>query len=162
LGARHHPDRPYQDERVHVHLDDGRNFLRATERQYDLIVFALVDSLVLHSSYSNIRLESFLFTRQSLEDVRRRLKPGATFVMYNYFRQGWIVARLVQGVTEAFGREPVVLTLPYCDTVEPDAKLDGFTMLVAGDAAVDRLRAAFARHGSYWLNRDLVPGPDSP
>ena len=33
LGARHHPDRPYDDPRVTVHLDDGRNFLRAPGRE---------------------------------------------------------------------------------------------------------------------------------
>jgi predicted membrane-bound spermidine synthase len=59
LGRRDHPDSPYSDPRVVSHLDDGRNFLRSTNRQYDLIVYALVDSLVLHSSYSNIRLESY-------------------------------------------------------------------------------------------------------
>src|SRR5260370_14553250 len=53
LGRRDHPDRPYQDPRVTVHLNDGRNFLPSTNRKYDLIVFALVDSLVLHSSVSN-------------------------------------------------------------------------------------------------------------
>ncbi len=36
---------------------------------------ALVDSLVLHSGYSSIRLESFLFTKESFQDVRRVLKP---------------------------------------------------------------------------------------
>src|SRR5205085_283223 len=51
LGERDHPDRPYQDPRVNRHLDDGRNFLRSSEKQYDLVVYALVDSLVLHSSY---------------------------------------------------------------------------------------------------------------
>ena len=71
-----------------VHLDDGRNFLRSTPRQYDLIVYALVDSLVLHSGYSNIRLESYLFTTQAFDDVRKHLKPDGLFVMYNYFRQG--------------------------------------------------------------------------
>ena len=66
LGRRDHPDRPYEDPRVTVHLGDGRNFLRSTTKQYDLIVYALVDSLVLHSSYSNIRLESYLFTTASV------------------------------------------------------------------------------------------------
>src|SRR5437588_12151957 len=52
LGAEYHPDKPYQDPRVNVHLDDGRNFLRsAPSGKYDLILYALVDSLVLHSSY---------------------------------------------------------------------------------------------------------------
>ena len=77
-----------------VHLADGRNFLRTTKKQYDLIVYALVDSLVLHSSYSNIRLESYLFTTEAFADIQKRLRPGGVFVMYNYFRQGWIVSRL--------------------------------------------------------------------
>jgi spermidine synthase len=45
LGRDNHPDRPYQDPRVRVYLTDGRNFLRSTHRKYDLIVFALIDSL---------------------------------------------------------------------------------------------------------------------
>ena len=32
--------------RVTVHIDDGRSFIRRTNRTYDLIVYALVDSLV--------------------------------------------------------------------------------------------------------------------
>jgi hypothetical protein len=62
-----------------------------------------VDSLVLHSGYSNIRLESFLFTQQTYEDVRRHLKPDGNFVIYNYFRQGWLAARLQKGLEEVFG-----------------------------------------------------------
>jgi hypothetical protein len=62
IGIRRNPDRPYQDSRVVRHLDDGRHFVRTTERKYDLVVYALVDSLILHSGYSNLRLESYLFT----------------------------------------------------------------------------------------------------
>ena len=76
LGKRDHPDRPYDDPRVIVHLNDGRNFLKSGNKQYDLIIYALVDSLVLHSGYSNIRLESYLFTKQAMDDVRKRLQAG--------------------------------------------------------------------------------------
>jgi len=155
LGQQNHPDRPYEDERVRVHLDDGRNFLRASDKQYDLIVYALVDSLVLHSSYSNIRLESYLFTRQAFADVRRHLKPDGLFVMYNYFRQGWIVARLHQGLTEAFGTAPLVLTLPYLETVAPEQSFSGFTMFFAGETR--RLGDAFGQHPEYWLRKDVAP-----
>jgi SAM-dependent methyltransferase len=161
LGACDHPDRPYQDPRVSVHLDDGRNFLRSTQHQYDLIVYAVVDSLVLHSSYSNIRLESYLFTREAFADVRRRLKPGGVFAMYNYYRQGWIVARLHQGLTEAFGASPVVLTLPSQKTVDPEAVSDGFTAFFAG-AGSARYAAAFAKAGDYWLSGGQAPGPATP
>ena len=145
IGKRDHPDRPYDDPRVFVHLNDGRNFLKSGNKQYDLIIYALVDSLVLHSGYSNIRLESYLFTKQAMDDVRKRLRPGGVFVMYNYFRQGWIVSRLQNSVRAAFGDDALVLNLPSRDRLDPDDNLGGdFTMLIAGDNRADsrRLRAA--------------------
>ena len=119
IGKRDHPDRPYDDPRVFVHLNDGRNFLKSGNKQYDLIIYALVDSLVLHSGYSNIRLESYLFTKQAMDDVRKRLRPGGVFVMYNYFRQGWIVSRLQNSVRAAFGDDALVLNLPSRDHARP-------------------------------------------
>jgi hypothetical protein len=162
LGKQHHPDRPYDNRRVFVHLDDGRNFLRSTRKKYDLIVYALVDSLVLHSGYSNIRLESYLFTTQAFEDVRERLNPGGVFVMYNYFRQGWMVARLRQSLEETFGpNNTLVLNLPARAKVTPDQVLFGeFTVLFAG--ATDPLHKAFERHEQYWLQAGVAPGTQTP
>ncbi len=162
LGRTYHPDQPYLDERVKTQLDDGRNFLRSTDRKYDLIVYALVDSLVLHSGYSNIRLESFLFTRQAFEDVWRHLKPNGTFVIYNYFRQGWLAARLQNGLDEVFGSgNSLVLTLPYREVIEPEkATFGDFTIFFAGSTG--ELRNAFARQPNYWLRSDEPPGPTSP
>lgn len=161
LGKQYHPDRPYQDDRVTIHLDDGREFLRSSDRQYDLIIYALVDSLILHSSYSNIRLESYLFTREAFDEVRRHLKPGGLFVMYNYFRQGWIVARLQRGLQEAFGTSPLVLTLPYQDRVEPEQGFGGFTLFFSGEG-VGRLKEAFRRKPAYWLSAVEPANPASP
>ena len=150
LGKHDHPDHPYDDPRVSVHLNDGRNFLKQSTRQYDLIVYALVDSLVLHSSHSNIRLESYLFTRQAMDDVRARLKPNGVFVMYNYFRQGWIVSRLQNAVRAAFGADALVLNLPSRTTLGPDENLGGdFTILMAG--ATGAIRQAFDQEPEYWL-----------
>jgi spermidine synthase len=162
LGRIYHPDRPYDDSRVHIHLDDGRNFLRSTDRQYDLIVYALVDSLVLHSGYSNIRLESFLFTNQTFADVRRHLKPDGTFVIYNYFRQGWLAARLEKGLAQTFGSgNPLVLTLPYRRLVESDRSTFGdFTIFFAGSTSA--LRSSFEKQPDYILRADQPPGPESP
>ena len=167
IGSRDHPDRPYDDRRVFVHLNDGRNFLKSGNKQYDLIVYALVDSLVLHSGYSNIRLESYLFTKQAMDDVRKRLRPGGVFVMYNYFRQGWIVSRLQNSVREAFGEDALVLNLPSRDRLNPDDNLGGdFTMLIAG--ANQQIRDAFARQPEYWLrlrgpfDRNTPNGFDEP
>jgi len=158
LGKLYHYDDPYHDPRVTAHVDDGRNFLHSTNQKYDLIIYALVDSLVLHSSYSNIRLESYLFTRQAFQDVRRCLKPGGEFVVYNFFRQGWIVARIFRGLEEVFGSPPLVLTLPPRPVVEPQSA-GGFTVFVAGNTG--RLKSAFERNPEYFLRDDEVASPQS-
>ena len=85
-----------------------------------------------------------------MDDVRKRLRPGGMFVMYNYFRQGWIVSRLQNSVRAAFGSDALVLNLPSRDRLDPDDNLGGdFTMLIAGDNRA--IRDAFARQPEYWL-----------
>jgi|GEM_PF-249633 len=158
LGAEHHPDRPFQDPRVKVTINDGRNFLRdAKPETYDLVVFALIDSLVLQSGYSNLRLESYLFTLESFQDVKRVLKPTGVYAVYNFFRQGWIAARIRDQLRTAFdGVDPVVITCPSFDTVEfNDFKPDASTGFFAGRAeVVEPLRKAFeSQNGKtvkYW------------
>ncbi len=108
LGRDLHPDRPYHDPRVTVVNDDARHFLRTTDRKYDLVVFALIDSLTMQSSFSGVRLESYMFTEESFRAVRDRLKPDGLLVIYNYFREPWLVDRLANTAARAFGAEPRV------------------------------------------------------
>jgi spermidine synthase len=154
IGKSHHPDRPYQDQRVRAHTDDGRHFLRNTTRQYDLVIYALVDSLILHSSYANIRLESYLFTEQAFRDVRRVLSPNGVFVTYNFFRQGWVVERIVALAAKVFGRDPLVIAVPHLSTIGRESLEGGFTVIAVGQ--IDHLNRAFANHGSFWLLRRPV------
>jgi len=155
IGERHHPDRPYADGRVTVHLDDGRSFMRRTGRKYDLAVYALVDSLVLHSGYSSLRLENFLFTREAFEDVKRTLKPDGVFVMYNFYRQGWIVNRLEGMAEEVFGTKPLVISLPHREEIRPDdsqANHISFLLVGADSARLKAIRTMFERYDSFWLH----------
>jgi SAM-dependent methyltransferase len=108
LGREHHPDHPYSDPRVTVINDDARHFLRTTTKHYDLVVFALIDSLTMQSSFSGVRLESYMFTVESFRAVRDHLKPDGLLVVYNYFREPWLVDRLANIAAEAFGEEPHV------------------------------------------------------
>jgi hypothetical protein len=86
--------------------DDARHFLATTEKKYDLIVFALIDSLTVQSSFSSVRLESYMFTEESFRAVRDHLKPRGVMALYNYFREKWLVDRLANTVTKVFGQEP--------------------------------------------------------
>lgn len=148
IGINDNPDGPYRDARVVPHLDDGRHFLRTTDRKFDLVVYALVDSLILHSGYANLRLESYLFTQQAFADVRRVLKPDGVFVMYNYFRQGWIVERIAAMAQTTFGCRPIVVSLPYKQILRTSSPA-GFTMIIAG--CNSHIADAFAQHKNFWL-----------
>ena len=105
-GKQLHPARPYQDPRVTAYVNDGRAFLKTTNKKYDLIIFALPDSLASLSNFANIRLESFLFTRQSFEEAKSRLKDDGVLVLYNYYRTEWLMGKIANMVTEVFGHPP--------------------------------------------------------
>jgi len=107
LGAEHHPDHPYSDPRVRAINDDARHYLATTDRKYDLIVFALIDSLTVQSSFSSVRLESYMFTEESFHAVREHLKPRGVMALYNYFREKWLVDRLANTVSDVFGQPPL-------------------------------------------------------
>ena len=108
IGAQQHPDHPYQDPRVSVYINDGRAFLEQTNNQYDLILFALPDSLTLVSGQSSLRLESYLFTQQALQTAMDHLTPGGVFAMYNFYRESWLVDRLAGTLQLVFGQTPCV------------------------------------------------------
>src|SRR5206468_12957333 len=80
----------------------------------------------------------------------------------NYFRQGWVVARLEKTLKAAFGTDPMVMMLPHQDKVEPDATFGAFTIFLSGaDSALAPLRKAFSEHGDYWLDAENA-APASP
>jgi predicted membrane-bound spermidine synthase len=108
LGTELHPDHPYSDPRVTTVNDDARHFLATTGKKYDLIVFALIDSLTVQSSFSSVRLESYMFTEESFQAVRDHLRPRGVMALYNYFREKWLVDRLANSVAQALGQEPRV------------------------------------------------------
>jgi hypothetical protein len=104
-GISMHPENPYEDARVVAHVDDGRAFLERTSGRYDLIVFALPDSMTLVSGQAGLRLESYLFTEEAFRTVRERLKADGVFSMYNYYRPD-VFERYASTLSAAFGGEP--------------------------------------------------------
>src|SRR6266516_5461216 len=91
LGVRFNPDHPYSDPRVHTVINDGRAFLENTTEKFDLIIFALPDSITLTSSNTSLRLESFLLTQDALKTARSRLTSNGILILYNFYRHDWLV-----------------------------------------------------------------------
>jgi hypothetical protein len=111
LGKELNPDHPYQDPRVHVHVTDGRAFLERSSDRFDMILFALPDSLTLLAGQSSLRLESYLFTTGSMETAKAHLTAGGTFGMYNFYRETWLVDRLAETLDQIYGHPPCLDTI---------------------------------------------------
>ncbi len=103
-----HPLRPYDDDRVDSHLDDGRAFLEGTEKKWDMILLALPDSLTLLQGQSSVRLESYLFTEEAVESYRDHLEDDGVFAMYNFYREQWLVDRYAATLESTFTQPPCV------------------------------------------------------
>ena len=108
IGVLHHPNRPYDDPRVRRVNDDGRAFVRRSTDEYDLVIFALPDSLTLVSTSANLRLESYLFTTEAFDEVRARLAPDGAFVLYNFYREEWLPQKIAGMLEQSFGSAPIV------------------------------------------------------
>lgn len=108
IGRDFHPEGVYNDPRVTVIVNDGRAFLNASREKYDLIEYALTDSLTLVSSTAGVRLESFLFTEESLQAAKDHLAPGGMFSMYNLYREPWLITKLDGMLEDVYGYKPLV------------------------------------------------------
>jgi hypothetical protein len=125
IGVASHPNRPYQDPRVTIHITDGREFLEHTSSTYDLIVFALPDSLTLVSGQSSLRLESYLFTSEAMQSARAHLRTGGSFSMYNSYRQTWLVDRLAGTLQQVYGTTPCLRRWGATSVVMTDSATAG-------------------------------------
>jgi hypothetical protein len=128
IGKERNPDHPYADPRVTSYINDGRAYLRTSTARYDLVIFALPDSLTLVSSTANLRLESFLFTDEAFGSVRDHLAPDGLFVLYNYYREPWLITKLDSQLRATFGTAPLLRTY----TGNQAALADGPLVAAAG------------------------------
>lgn len=102
----------YDDPRVHVRVDDARAFLRRTEETYDLIVFGYLDSQALFSSMSNIRLDGYVYTVESIRTAFSHLADdGALSLSFITGENIWLLDKLIRMVQEATGKRPVTYAL---------------------------------------------------
>ena len=152
LGIHFHPEKPYQDPQVTHYCMDGRKFLNSTLEKYDVIIYALIDSLTLFSSFSSVRLENNLYSREAFAEARTHLKDDGVLIVYNYFRKGWLIRRVVATIRDAFGRDPIVLSYPMCEPVKSEDNVSENLMLViAGDTDSIKERLQHSEQGVFYF-----------
>jgi hypothetical protein len=108
LGRRLHPSRPYADPRVILHNADARSFLERTPLRFDLIVFGTLDSMTRLSALSNVRLDNFVYTVESLQAARARLNANGGIALMFMVGRSEIGEHLFAILHRAFGAPPLV------------------------------------------------------
>lgn len=108
LGRSAHPARPYRDPRVVIHNTDARAFLESTELTFDLIVFGTLDSMTRLSALSNVRLDNFVYTLESLQAARRHLSANGGLALMFMASKPEIRVHLFNLLSQAFRERPTV------------------------------------------------------
>jgi predicted membrane-bound spermidine synthase len=109
IGRQSHPDRPYGDPRVRAINTDGRAFLNDSRAQYDLIVFGTLDSMTRLSALSNVRLDNFVYTVESIRAAARHLTPDGGMVLLFEVKAPYIEQHIAAMLWEALGEKPIVI-----------------------------------------------------
>jgi hypothetical protein len=103
---------PYSDPRVSIHIDDARSYMAKAKPGYDMVVFGFLDSQALFSTMSNVRLDGYVYTVESLRSAFRLLNDHGMLTLSFFLGRPWLGPKLYELVAEATGRTPAM----YLDT----------------------------------------------
>jgi len=164
LGRRFHPEKPYDDPRVTVVVDDARSFLKKTARRYDLVWFGALDSHTLTSSFSNVRIDNFVYTLESFQEARALLTDRGLMAVVFAAEKPFIGLRLCNMLEGAFGAPPRAFWAPEIRCFGGGG--GGPTFLAAKDNRLEERLAASERarqvieEGSLRFEGDIPLGTD--
>jgi hypothetical protein len=150
LGKSEHFMHPYDDPRVHVHIDDARAFLRRSPQHYDVITMGTLDSQTLLSGMSSVRLDNYVYTVESMQSARDHLKPDGSLIAYHLSPRPYIAAKVYQIIAVAFGQPP--------RAIRQDSGLFNLTVIAGAGAAGAKLLPK----DSLLLSEVTLPHDDWP
>jgi hypothetical protein len=162
LGNKYHPEKPYADPRVMAITDDARSYLNKSDQTYDLIVFGLLDSHTLLSSFTSVRLDSYVYTLESFERVKEHLNPGGLTVI-TFAANEWIQERLGRMLSRVFGTEQVFVyqgssgTTFVVGNIDPDAREASQLNAWSPDPAYDDLPLPTDNWPYIYLRERQIP-----
>jgi len=153
-GRQDHPERPYDDLRVHAVVNDARSFFRNTPQQFDVVAYGLLDSHTLLSQASSVRLDSFVYTVEGLREARSRLKEHGVLSLSFAVINDALGTKIYRMLQEAFDGKP-----PIC--VEAQYAYDTSVIFIQsknGDLAPPSsvlTASGFADQSSFYANSTL-------
>jgi hypothetical protein len=144
IGKKLHPLRPYDDPRVHVICDDARHFFNHCQKKYDVVVFAFLDSHTVAGVSSAVRLDNFIYTKESFAKARQLLKPNGIMLISFVNSAPWFSNRLYWTLTDALGYKPLAYTDKH-DLIAP------CILMVAGEGVKQGAFTLPASVTNYFL-----------
>ena len=167
LSDRFNASAIYENPKVHVHVEDARAFLRRSSGGYDMVVFGFLDSQTLFSSMTNIRLDGYIYTVQSMQSAFRLLNDNGVLSLSFMAGHEWLARKLVRMVALATNQMPVVYEsqgqVVICafrgQHPEPPNQFGRFvrTVFPAGDELSDAV-APTDDWPFLYLSRKTIPG----
>ena len=150
---------------MNVVNDDARTFFRTGDRTYDAIIYGVLDSHILLSHGSNVRLDSFVYTKEGLAEAYSHLRPGGlmsvSFALPN-LRMGFKIYSILSGLPGAGAPAAVPTGYDTDKTYTFMVRKDGAVALpiafMAARDLVDRT-SDFARG---WSEKLDIPTDDWP
>ncbi len=117
----------YQLPQVHIHVSDGRSWLRASRDRYDVVQMTLVDTWASTAAGAFALSENSLYTREAFREYFDHLKPGGIIAITR-----WEFSRPREAL-RVMVQEMQVLR----DMGVPQAEMPGHFMVIS-DGALDR------------------------
>jgi hypothetical protein len=161
----------YDKPQVHIHVQDGRSYIRSSHEKYDVVQMTLVDTWASTAAGAFALSENNLYTVEAFREYFDHLKPDGMIAITRWeFKQPREALRVVSqgikalhqiGIADPRGNFVIV--------ADGDLNEDGRPVLVLAkklpftlaeyDAIADHLRES---PNLVWLNPPLMIGPCQP
>jgi spermidine synthase len=122
----------YQRPEVHIHVTDGRSFVRNAKQQYDVVQMTLVDTWASTAAGAFALSENSLYTVEAFQEYFEHLKPDGMIAITRWeFQQPREALRVVSVAMEALHRLGVENAVKNFIVVsEGDLDEDGLPVVV--------------------------------
>lgn len=104
----------YFAPQVHYHLNDGRKFLTTTDKKYDMVILACLDSRAVSGNGSSVRTDCYIHTAESYADCVKHLKDDGVLALSFGASVGgnsqWLRDRIYKTLEHVTGYPPLVMS----------------------------------------------------
>jgi len=104
-----HPNKPYDSSNVNVIVNDARNYIKTTDKKYDMVVYGLLDSHRVFAQQSSVRLDNFVYTKEAMEETKKILKNDGVVALSFWVGKDFIETKIFNLLKLTFDLEPLVI-----------------------------------------------------